>query len=43
MTAILALAALAIAAEFITSPAPIPGLSRVTLGDVACKLMEGRL
>ena len=41
MTAILALAALAVAAEFISSPAPIPGLPRITMGDVACKLMEG--
>ena len=43
MTAILALAALAIAAEFITSPAPIRGLPRITMGDVWSKLMEDRL
>lgn len=41
MTPLLILAALAIAAEFISSPAPIPGLPSVTMGDLACKLMEG--
>lgn len=43
MTALIALAALAVAAEFIASPAPIPGLPRITMGDLACKLMEGRM
>lgn len=40
MTALLILAALSIAAEFIASPAPITGLPRITMGDLACKLME---
>ena len=42
MTAIIALAALAIAAEFIASPAPIPGLPSVTMGDVLTAHLEDR-
>ena len=40
MTALLALAALAVAAEFIASPAPIPGLPSVTMGDVLVRMGE---
>lgn len=40
MTALIALAALAVAAEFISSPAPIPGLPRITMGDVIVRMGE---
>lgn len=43
MTILLSLAAIAISAEFIASPAPIPGLPSVTLGDVLTAHLEDRL
>lgn len=43
MTALLILAALAIVAEFIASPAPIPGMRRVpSLADYVAHLQETR-
>lgn len=42
MTALLALAAIAVSADFVLSPAPIPGLPRITMGDVMAAHLEDR-